>query len=144
MTTYVPSVIPVRTDDFDRQVDQLFSEALRTFGMSESLWAPACNVWEDDHGFYVQMALPGWDPKDLVLEMNNQVLTIKGERNVQPSDNQRYHLREIAEGRFVRFFRLPDFIDQDKASATHKHGLLTVTFPKKEEAKPRQIAIQHL
>lgn len=143
MTTYLPSVIaPVRTDDFDRQIDQLFSEALRAFGMSESLWAPACNVWEDDNGFYIQMALPGWETKDIVLEMNNQVLTIKGERNVQQSDDRRYHLHEIVEGRFARFFRLPDFVDQDKASATQKHGLLTVTFPKKEEAKPRQITIQ--
>jgi HSP20 family protein len=99
-------------------------------------------VWEDDNGFYIQMALPGWEPKDITLEMNNQVLTIKGERNAQPSDARAYHLREIADGRFARLFKLPGFVDQDKASATHKHGLLTVTFPKKEEAKPRQILIQ--
>ncbi|MCS6897813.1 MAG: Hsp20/alpha crystallin family protein [Nitrospira sp.] len=143
MNSYVPSVISsVRTDEFDRQIDQLFSEALRAFSLSDSLWAPSCNVWEDDNGFYIQMALPGWEPKDIVLEMNNQVLTIKGERNVQQSEASRYHLREIAEGRFARFFRVPDSVDQDKASATHKHGLLTVTFPKKEEAKPRQILIQ--
>lgn len=145
MNSYLPSVISsVRTDEFDRQIDQLFNEAMRALGASDGygLWAPECNVWEDDNGFYIQMALPGWEPKDIALEMNNQVLTIKGERNVQQSDERRYHLREIAEGRFARFFKLPSFVDQDKASATHKHGLLTVTFPKKEEAKPRQILIQ--
>ncbi|MCP9454699.1 MAG: Hsp20/alpha crystallin family protein [Nitrospira sp.] len=143
MTTYVPSVIAsVRTDDFERQIDQLFGEALRAFSVSESMWTPACNVWEDDNGFYIQMAVPGWEPTDIVLEMNDHVLTIKGERSAQPSDERRYHLHEISEGRFARFFRVPDFVDEDKVSATQKQGLLTVMFPKKEEAKPRQIAIQ--
>ncbi|MCP9446065.1 MAG: Hsp20/alpha crystallin family protein [Nitrospira sp.] len=145
MNGYLPSVISsVRTDEFDRQIDQLFNEAMRAFGASDGhgLWAPDCNVWEDDNGFSIQMALPGWEPKDITLEMNNQVLTIKGERNAQQSEGRTYHLREIAEGRFARFFKLPGFVDQDKASATYKHGLLTVTFPKKEEAKPRQILIQ--
>jgi HSP20 family protein len=143
MNSYLPSVISsARTDEFDRQIDQLFNEAMRAFGASDGLWAPDCNVWEDDNGFYIQMALPGWEPKDITLEMNNQVLTIKGERNAQQPDVRAYHLREISDGRFARLFKLPGFVDQDKASATHKHGLLTVTFPKKEEAKPRQILIQ--
>lgn len=143
MNGYLPSVISsVRTDEFDRQIDQLFNEAMRAFGVSDDRWTPDCNVWEDDNGFYVQMALPGWEPKDITLEMNNEILTVKGERNAQQSEGLRYHLREIAAGRFTRAFKLPGFVDQDKASATHKHGLLTVTFPKKEEAKPRQILIE--
>lgn len=143
MSTYLPSVIStIRTDGFDRQIDRLFDEALRAFGTSEDLWAPTCNVWEDDDGFYVQMALPGWEPKDIALEVNNQVLTVKGERPVDSTASQKYHLREIAGGLFSRFFRLPSFVDHDKASATHKHGLLTITFPKREEAKRRQIMIE--
>jgi HSP20 family protein len=143
MSSYLPSVMSsIRTDGFDRQIDRLFDEALRAFGASEDMWAPACNVWEDDNGFYVQMALPGWEPKDIALEVNNQVLTVKGERNVEISGSQKYHLREIADGRFTRLFRLPTVIDHDKATATHKSGLLTINFPKRDEAKRRQIMIE--
>lgn len=143
MTSYLPSVIStIRTDAFDRQVDRLFNEALREFGAADQTWVPASNAWEDDNGFSVQMALPGWEPKDIALEVKNQVLTVKGERNVELKDSKKYHVREIADGRFTRLFRLPSFVEQDKASATHKHGLLTISFPKREEAKCRRIMIE--
>lgn len=143
MNSYVPSVMSsIRTDGFDQQIDRLLDEALRAFGTSNNNWAPACNVWENENGFHLQMALPGWEPKDIALEVTNQVLAVKGERAVETSESQKYHLREIAEGRFTRLFRLPTFVDQGKASATHKHGLLTISFPKREEAKPRQIMIE--
>lgn len=143
MSTYLPSVIStIQTDAFDRQVDRLFNEALRAFDAADQTWVPASNAWEDDNGFYVQMALPGWEPKDIALEVKNQVLTVKGERNVELKDSEKYHLREIADGRFARLFRLPSFVEHDKATATHKHGLLTITFPKREEAKCRRIIIE--
>lgn len=145
MTSYLPSVIStIRTDAFDRQVDRLFNEALRAFDASSQTWAPASNAWEDDNGFYVQMALPGWEPKDIALEVKNQILTVKGERNVELKDSEKYHLREIADGQFSRLFRLPSFVDHDKATATHKHGLLTIAFPKREEAKCRRIMIEEV
>jgi HSP20 family protein len=143
MTSYLPSVIStIRTDAFDHQVDRLFNEALQAFGAGDQTWVPASNAWEDDKGFYIQMALPGWEPKDITLEVNNQILTVKGERNVELQDSVKFHLREIADGRFARLFRLPPFVEYDKASATHKHGLLTITFPKREEAKCRRIMIE--
>lgn len=142
MTSYLPSVIStIHTDTFNRQVDRLFSEALHSLGASDQPWIPASNAWEDDNGFYVQMALPGWEPKDISLEVNNQILTVKGERNAELQNSVKVHLREIADGQFTRLFRLPSFIEHDKASATHKHGLLTITFPKREEAKCRRILI---
>jgi HSP20 family protein len=143
MSTYLPSVVStIRTDEFDRQVDRLFNEALRAFDTADQRWVPASNVWEDDDGFYVQMALPGWDPKDIALEVNNQILTIKGERNFETMASQKIYLCEIPDGRFTRLFRLPSFVEHDKASATHKHGLLTITFPKREEARCRRIVIE--
>lgn len=143
MSTYLPSVISTfRTDAFDHQIDRLFDEGGRAFGMSENKWAPACNAWEDGDGYYVQMALPGWEQKDISVEVSNQVLTVKGERNVETGELQKYHLREIADGRFTRLFKLPAFVDHDRASATHKNGMLTITVPKREEAKCRQIVIE--
>lgn len=145
MTSYLPGVIStIRTDAFDRQVDRLFNEALRAFDAGDQTWVPASNAWEDENGFYVQMSLPGWEPKDISLEVNNQILTVKGERNVELQNSVKFHLREIADGQFTRLFRLPSFVEHDKASATHKHGLLTITFPKREEAKCRRIMIEEV
>ncbi len=143
MSSYLPSVVStIRTDAFDRQVDLLFNEALQAFGTADQTWVPASNAWEDDNGFYVQMALPGWEPKDITLEVNNQVLGVKGERSVELRNSEKIHLCEIPDGRFTWLFRLPSFVEHDKASATHKHGLLTITFPKREEAKCRRIMIE--
>jgi HSP20 family protein len=143
MSTYLPAVFStVRPDTFDRQIDRMFEEALRAFGTSESAWVPACNVWEDLNGFYVQMALPGWEPKDVALEVNNQMLSVKGERPEETSGSRKHLIREIADGRFVRIFKLPTTVDHDKASANYKNGLLTISFPKREEAKPRRIVIE--
>ncbi len=142
MTSYLPSVIStIRTDSFDRQVDRLFHEALKAFGADGERWAPASNAWDDENGFYVQVALPGWEPKDITIEVDNQILTVKGERNTELQNSVKFHLCEIADGQFTRLFRLPSFVEHNKASATHKHGLLTITFPKREEAKCRRIMI---
>lgn len=143
MTNYVPAVISsLRQDSFDRQIDRLFEEALRSFGTGDLTWTPSCNAWEDPDGFYVQVGLPGWEPKDISLEVDKQVLLVKGERKSESEPAQSYHLRELAEDRFIRMFKLPSFVDQDKASASHKNGMLTITFPKREEAKRRRIVIE--
>jgi HSP20 family protein len=143
MSTYLPAVFSaVRPDAFDGQIDRMFEDALRTFGTSEGAWVPACNAWEDSNGFYVQMALPGWDPKHVTLEVNNQMLSVKGERAEEPSGSRKHLMREIADGRFVRIFKLPTTVDHEKASANYKNGLLTISFPKREEAKPRRIVIE--
>jgi HSP20 family protein len=144
MNTYLPSAISaIRTDTFDEQIDRLFNEAVRAFhNTSDQTWVPASNAWEDDNGFYVQMALAGWEPKDLALEVDKQVLTVKGERTVELKDSEKYHMREIPAGQFARLFRLPSFVEHDKATATYKHGLLTISFPKREEAKCRRIMIE--
>lgn len=143
MNTYLPNVVStIRTDAFDRQIDRLFDEAVRAFNAADQTWVPTSNGWEDDNGFYVQMALPGWDPKHISLEVDNHILTVKGEHNIELTNPVTFHLHEIADGQFTRRFRLPSFVEHDKASATHKHGLLTITFPKREEAKCRRIMIK--
>jgi HSP20 family protein len=142
MSTYLPAVFStVRPDTFDRQIDRMFEDALRAFGTSDAAWVPACNAWEDSNGFYVQMALPGWEPKDVALEVNNQMLSVKGERAEETNGSGKHLIREIADGRFVRIFKLPTTVDHDKASANYKNGLLTISFPKREDAKPRRIVI---
>ena len=130
-----------REEGLDRQIDRMLDEALRAFGTSGDNWMPACNVWDDDNGFYIQAAVPGWEAGEIALEVNNQIVTMKGERKEDMTEGSRYHLREFGGTRFVRLFKLPSFVDHDKASATQKNGILTVVFPKREEAKCRQILI---
>jgi HSP20 family protein len=69
------------------------------------------------------------------------VLAVKGERKEESGESSRYHLKEIEGSRFVRLFKLPAFVDHEKASAVHKNGLLTISFMKREEAKSRRISI---
>lgn len=144
MSSYVPAVMSsMGQETFDQQIDRILEDALRAFGDSEPRWwVPACNVWDDDDGFYVQMALPGWEASEISLELNQQILTVKGARKEETESTGRYHMQEIPSGSFERRFRLPAFVDCDKASATHKNGLLTISLPKREEARSRRIQIE--
>ena len=133
MTAYIPAV-------FNGQIDQLLDEAMR--GLSrEPAWTPASNVWEDEKGFHVELALPGWETKDVSIQVEKQVMTVAGVQQVENEARRKVYQWEIPDGRFVRQYRLPNFVEQDQASATYKNGLLTISFPKREEAKPRRIEI---
>ena len=123
-------------------VDKFLSDALRTVG-AEAVWAPACNAYEDEHGFWIQAALPGMERKDVEIVLEDGVLTLKGERKDEDSDSNRtYFVREIGWGPFSRSFRLPTNVETNKASATYKDGVLTIGLPKREEAKLRRITIE--
>ncbi|MGH7231618.1 MAG: Hsp20/alpha crystallin family protein [Nitrospiraceae bacterium] len=131
LTTYLP---------FD--VDALLNEALRTVN-GQAAWAPACNAFEDEQGYWVHAAVPGIDRKDIEIVMEDGVLTFKGERKDEASDSKRmYFSREIGVGAFSRSFRLPTDADPNKVSASYKEGMLTISVAKREEAKPRRITIE--
>ena len=133
MTAYIPAV-------FNGQIDQLLDEAMR--GLSrEAAWTPASNVWEDEKGFHVELALPGWETKDVSIQVEKQVMTVAGAREAENEATRKVYQWEIPNGRFLRQYRLPNFVQQEQASATLKNGILTISFPKREEAKPRRIEI---
>jgi HSP20 family protein len=123
-------------------VDRFLDDAVRAM-RGQSVWAPACNAYEDEHGFWLQAALPGMDRKDIEISVEDGMLQIKGERKDEPADAARtYFVREIGWGAFSRTFRLPSNVDPNKVGATYRDGVLTVELPKREEAKPRRIAIE--
>jgi len=133
MTAYIPTV-------FNGQIDQLLDEAMR--GSSrDSAWTPASNVWEDEKGFHVQLALPGWDTKDVSIQVEKQLLTVTGAHQTEHDATRKVYQWEIPHGQFVGRYRLPNFVQQEQASATYKDGVLTISFPKREEAKARRIEI---
>ena len=129
MTTFRP---------FD--VDKFLEEALRGANGSAS-WSPACNAYENERSYWVQAALPGLHREDIEIVVEDQVLTIKGERKEETAKDKTYFVREFHRGAFARSFKLPNTADQSKVAATYQDGVLTVEVPKREETKPRRIAI---
>jgi HSP20 family protein len=136
--------VPVlfRNGSGELQIDRLLDEAIQSVTEWSQAWDPACNVFEDEQGFTVQMALPGLDANQIDVRVEHNVLRVKGERKRDESDGRRWYVQGIAEGPFSCSFKLPDYTDHEKSTASYKQGLLTITFPKREDAKPHRIMIE--
>jgi HSP20 family protein len=124
------------------EMDRLFGRGngVRRFGR----WAyPPLDLWEDDNSLYVEAELPGFELSELDITVagENQ-LSIKGERKQPEVEGATWHRQERGYGSFNRMIELPEHVDADKVSAEFKHGVLTVTMPKKEEAKARRIEVK--
>ena len=105
-------------------------------------WIPSVDIIENDHVLTVKAELPGIEAKDVAVTIDNNVLTIKGERRMENEvKKENYHRMERAYGSFARSFALPTFIDAEKVKADFKNGLLTITVPKKENAKTRAVEV---
>ena len=129
-------------EPFLRQIDRLFDEAVREVGQTGLACRPACNIYENENGFSVEAAVPGLESKDIVVTVEDGVLTLKGHRVHKTAGAETtWLIQEIGAGGFSHSLKLPKYVDEDKATASYKNGVLTVTFPKREEAKPRRIMI---
>lgn len=105
-------------------------------------WTPAVDVFEDKDGLRIIAELPGVKPEDVKLSLENNVLTIRGEkRQVAEEKTERVHRYERSYGAFERTFTLPATVDAERIAAGYEHGVLTVTLPKVERARPREITI---
>ncbi len=114
-------------------------------GNQENLmaWDPSTDIYEDKDAYLFKVELPGVKKEDLEIELNNQTLTIKGEKKEsQEIKKEQYHRVETVSGTFYRSFRLPKTVDNEKIKANLKDGILEVRVPKQEEAKPKSIPIQ--
>jgi len=103
---------------------------------------PLTNVTEDKDSFYLRAELPGVKADDLEISVTNNSISISGERKISENENVKYHRREREAGKFSRMISLPTAIDTSKVEARSSDGILTVTIPKAETAKPRQITIK--
>jgi len=104
---------------------------------------PPLNVTQDDDNFYVRAEIPGIDPKELQISALRNRVSLAGKRQL-PKEHERasYHRKERAEGSFNRTLTLPTFIDAGRVEARYTDGILMLTLPKAEEAKPRQIMVR--
>ncbi len=140
-------------DELRREVDRAFEEfgfqtepAFRAAFLPGRLARgyPLVNVHEDRDHLYVEAMAPGIDPNSLKLTVVHNSLTISGEKKGPPSDvkAESFHREERAAGKFVRSITLPVEIDDQNVKAEFKNGLLLITLPKAEKAKPKQISVQ--
>lgn len=106
-------------------------------------FAPAVDVFEDENALVLHAEVPGVRREDIEINVDGNVLTLKGERKLEPEkENRRYHRIERAYGTFVRQFQLPTNVDATSIDAQLSEGILTLHLPKKEELKPRRIEVK--
>src|SRR6266567_7014150 len=126
------------------QSNRLFNDAFDRTGEEWNLsaWAPAVDIYETEQELLVKADLPDVDPKDLDIRVENNLLTIRGERKFEKNVNQENYLRvERAYGSFARSFTLANTVNAEAIKADYQNGVLRLTIPKKEEAKPKQIKV---
>lgn len=132
---------------FQEEIKQVFE---RFFNESDtdqsnvvtSQWAPRVDIKEEAERFVIQADIPGVDPKEIEINMDNGILSIKGERKTEArEDTERYTRIERSHGMFYRRFALPDSADPEGIKASGKHGVLEISIPKRPETKPRRIEV---
>jgi HSP20 family protein len=126
------------------QMNRLFNQ---TFGnasdeASITTWAPAVDIYETEQELVVKADLPDVRPEDLDIRVENNILTIRGDRKFEKKVDEKNYLRvERAYGSFSRSFSLANTVNSEAIKADYKNGVLTLTIPKREEAKPKQIKV---
>lgn len=132
------------SDVMDRLMRNAFVSPAKWIENGANFDAPAMDVTETADGYTVKAALPGWKPEDVDITFENGVLTVKGEwkeENEQNDDKTKWHAKEIRYNSFQRNVTLPAEIEADKAQAEFVNGVLTLSIPKAEVVKPKQIKI---
>ncbi len=107
-------------------------------------WSPAVDVLETENALVLKADVPDVDLKDIDVQVENFTLTLKGHRHFEKENGggKGYHRIERSFGSFVRSFTVPNTVDTEKVAADYKNGVLTITLPKKEAAKPRQVKVE--
>ena len=128
------------------RMNRLFRESYGPQGREESLtsttFAPPVDVYEDEHNVSLKIEVPGIDEKDIDVRIENNILTVHGERKFEKEEKEENFRRvERQYGSFTRTFTLPNTVDSEKVSANYDKGILKIALPKKAEAKPKQIKV---
>jgi HSP20 family protein len=123
---------------FQDTVNRLFSDQTTT-----RPWTPAVDILETDNELVLKADVPGVELKDIDIRIENGTLLLKGERKFEREEkNKGFHRLERSYGSFVRYFTVPDTVDTENVKADFQNGVLSITLPKKEIAKPKAIKVQ--
>lgn len=136
-----PSDILNMQREINRMFDGFFRGGIQDDGsLFPSVWTPAVDVAEHDNEYLVKVELPGVSKDDVKITMQDNVLTIRGEKKQEKESS--YHRVERSYGSFQRSFTLPTTVKNDRIEASYRDGILSITLPKAEEAKPKQIEVK--
>jgi HSP20 family protein len=127
------------------QINRLFSEAFDRSSDEANLttWAPAVDIYETEHELVVKADVPEIKPEELDIRVENNILTIRGERKFEKHVREDNYLRvERSYGSFSRSFSLANTVNTEAIKADYQNGVLTLSIPKREEAKPKQIKVR--
>lgn len=147
MVWEVTSWRPFEFDRIKREMDRLWDSFLEgrpmRRGEDSGEWLPSLDVSETKNDLVIKAELPGMDPSDIDISLNNGFLLIRGEKKQEKEEkDENYHLLERSYGSFTRSVRLPREVQSDKITASFKNGVLRITLPKAEEAKKKEIKIK--
>src|SRR2546421_11551782 len=128
------------------RMNRLFRESYSPEGPEEALtttsFAPPVDIYEDEHNITLKIEVPGIDEKDIDVRIENNTLTVHGERKIEKEEKEENYRRvERQYGSFTRTFTLPNTIDTEHVSATYDKGVLKIKLAKKAEAKPKQVKV---
>src|SRR5713101_6202066 len=128
------------------EVNRLFTGNMARFddeGIARGSWSPSVDIYENKDHIVLEAELPGMKREDFDLSVENNVITLRGERHFEKKDeSDNYHRVERAYGSFTRSFTLPNSVTAEGANAEYSNGVLRVTLPKREETKARRIEIK--
>ena len=128
------------------EIDRLFESPFGALGEASeafmSGWSPALDLHEDKDNFFIRAELPGMKKEEIEISLHDGVLTLAGERKQEKHEDTEIHRSERFVGRFQRTLTLPAAVDAEKVKATYQDGVLTVTLPKAEAVKPKQIQVK--
>lgn len=143
MSTVITRFTPFRdARRLQGELDRLFGAAAAWDGSTRGTWTPPVDIHEDAEGITLTADLPGFAPGDIDLRVENNTLTLKGERALEKKEGAQHRRVERQHGTFLRSFTLPENVDAERIKADSKHGVLTVFLPRREESKPRQIQVK--
>ena len=128
------------------KMNRLFEDVVSSRGEERDLvasaWTPSVDIFETENEILLNAELPGIKEEDMEIKIEDNTLSIKGERKFEKeTKEENYHRIERSYGSFYRSFQLPNYIDQDKIKAEHEDGVLRVSMPKKAETKPRSVKV---
>ena len=130
-------------DEVNRLFSSNFSRSYGDEGIGRGAWTPSVDIFENKDQIVLEAELPGMNREDFELTIENNVLTLRGERRFEKTDEgDNYHRVERSYGAFTRSFTLPQTVSGEGANAEYKNGVLRVALPKREEVKARRIEVQ--
>ena len=133
-------------NQFSNEINNLFdtdNQRTREHKKAQRDWTPAVDIIEQEQQFLIHVDIPGVEPKDIDIQMEDSVLTISGKRNSSHSEEkQGIHRTERVQGTFMRRFTLPDTANAEEISAKSTHGVLEISIPRQQKMQPKKINVQ--